>query len=148
MSTTRTRSGTAGIAAAALALAALGASAAASAQAMSTCYTVFDHQGEVVYRAFTPPFDGAADFTSPGRLAMRARGEHLVFFPAEFCAPVASVGGIGGRSYTTEEIVAGFPGYAVRRDGSTVGARYGSLPTGATPPAAEAPINVQLGSPR
>lgn len=130
-------------------LAAALAAGATGALAASTCYTVFDHQGEIVYRAFTPPFDGATDFASPGREAMRSRGEHLVFFQADFCPPVASVGGIGGRSYTTDEIVQSFPGYAVRPDGSTVGARYGSLPTGATPPAAAAPasdvVNVRMG---
>ena len=135
---------------AATALAAMLAGAATTALAASTCYTVFDRQGEVVYRAFSPPFEGASDFESPGRQAMRARGEHLVFFQADFCAPVASVGGIGGRSYTTEEIVASFPGYAVRADGSTVGARYGSLPTGATPQGAPANdvVNVRMGSTR
>jgi hypothetical protein len=115
------------------AVAATFAFAAADASAAATCYTVFDRQGEIVYRAFAPPFEGAGDYTTPGRQAMRARGENLVFFDATFCPPVASVGGIGGRSYTTEEIVAAFPGYAVRPDGSTIGARYGVLPTRATP---------------
>lgn len=115
------------------ALAASIAAGATVAQAMPTCYTVYDRNGEIVFRAFTPPFDGASDFTSPGREQMRARGENLVFFPADFCVPVASVGGIGGRNYTTAEIVAAFPGYAVRPDGSTIGSRYGTMPTGATP---------------
>lgn len=119
--------------------------AAAEASAAATCYTVYDRQGEIVYRSFTPPFDGAGDYTSPGRQAIRARGENLVFFDSTYCPPVASVGGIGGRSYTTEEIVAAFPGYAVRPDGSTIGARYGSLPTGATPSES---VNVGFGSTR
>jgi len=116
-----------------VALAAALAACATLAQAMPTCYTVYDRNGEIVFRAFSPPFDGASDFASPGREQMRTRGENLVFFPADFCVPVASVGGIGGRSYTTAEIVAAFPGYAVRPDGSTIGSRYGALPTGATP---------------
>ncbi len=115
-------------------LAAMLAAGATAAQAMPTCFTVYDRNGEIVYRAFTPPFEGALDFASPGREAMRSRGENLVFFPADFCAPVASVGGIGGRSYTTEEIVASFQGYAIRPDGSTIGSRNGALPTAATPP--------------
>ncbi len=127
-------------------LAAALAAASTAALAASTCYTVYDHQGAIVYRAFQPPFDGAQDFASPGREAMRARGENLVFFPADFCAPVASVGGIGGRSYTTDEIVAAFPGYAVRPDGTTIGARYGFLPTSATPQGAGSDVvNLQMG---
>ena len=146
-----TRPGTGRLANAALAAALAGCATLASAAA--TCYTVFDHQGAIVYRAFNPPFDGAQDFSSPGREAMRKRGEHLVFFPADFCAPVASVGGIGGRSYTTDEIVAAFPGYAVRTNGTTVGARYGILPTSATPQSSDgAPssdvVNVQMGTTR
>lgn len=123
---------------AAIALAAVLLVGATAAQAMATCYTVYDRNGEIVYRAFTPPFDGASDFTSAGRQQLRTRSENLVFFPADFCVPVASVGGIGGRSYTTAEIVAAFPGYAVRPDGSTIGSPYGAMPTGATPAAAPA----------
>lgn len=129
------------------AIAAALAGVAADALAAATCYTVFDRQGEIVYRAFASPFPGAGDFTSPGRQAMRARGENLVFFDATYCPPVASVGGIGGRTYTTEEIVASFPGYAVRPDGTTIGSRY-SMPTGATPVGGTGndSVNVSFGS--
>ena len=43
---------------------------------------------------------------------MRARGEHLVFFEADFCPQVSRVVGLGslqGRPPTTDEIVATFP---------------------------------------
>ena len=90
---------------------------ASAAFALPTCYTVYNRAGDIVYRDTVVPFDGAQDPTSAGREALRARGEHLVFFDAEFCVPVSNVGGIGGRAYSTEEIVAGFPGYAVRTEG-------------------------------
>jgi hypothetical protein len=43
---------------------------------------------------------------------MRARGEHLVFFEADFCPQTSRVVGLGslqGRPPTTDEIVATFP---------------------------------------
>ena len=106
---------------------------ASAAVALPTCYTVYNRGGDIVYRDTVVPFDGAQDPTSAGRQALRARGEHLVFFDAEFCAPVSSVGGIGGRAYSTEEVVAGFPGYAVRTEGMSTWSRTGgSVPASAS----------------
>lgn len=78
--------------------------------AASTCYTVYDRRGEIVYRENVAPFEGWFDPDSTGRQGMRSRGEHLVFFDAEHCPPVVTrVGGPGGRPLTTDEIVASFP---------------------------------------
>jgi hypothetical protein len=101
------------IAAAAIAVACVALPAPAA--AASACFTVYDRAGEIVYRDVASPFEGALDPASPGRTAMRARGEHLVFFEADFCPPVSRVvglGSLGGRPPTTDEIVSGFPSVA------------------------------------
>lgn len=85
--------------------------------AASTCYTVYDRKGEIVYREIVAPFEGWFDPDSTGRQGMRSRGEHLVFFEAEHCPPVVTrVGGPGGRPMTTDEIVASFPTSGSRGD--------------------------------
>ena len=110
---------------AALALLALAALPAA-ALAAPTCFTVYNRAGEIIYRDTVSPFEGALDPTSTGREAMRVRGEHLVFFEAEFCPQMSRVVGLGslqGRAPTTDEIVATFPtmGYGnVARPAGTV----------------------------
>ena len=112
----------------ALALACIaGALTAAPAAAAPTCFTVYDRQGEIVYRDYALPFDGAFDPASPGRQAMRERGEHLVFFEADFCVPVAQ-GGANARPATTDEIVAAIPAYGSRGvgTGATPGGVYAS----------------------
>jgi len=110
------------------------------ASAAATCYTVYDRAGEVAYRDFVSPFEGALDPMSSGREAMRTRGEHLVFFEAEFCPQVSRVVGLGslqGRPPTTDEIVATFP---------TLGE---ATATRATPgvPASYAPATATAGGP-
>jgi len=95
---------------AAIAVLALVASAPASAAFF--CYTVYDRAGEIAYRDSVAPFEGALDPTSSGREAMRTRGEHLVFFEADFCPPVSRVVGLGSASSrppTTDEIVQTLP---------------------------------------
>jgi hypothetical protein len=92
----------------------LGAALAASSAALAApmCFTAYNRAGEIVYRDHVAPFEGALDPTSSGREAMRARGEHLVFFEAEFCVPVSRVVGLGtaeGRAPTTDEIVSTLP---------------------------------------
>ena len=110
------------------ALACLAAAAlAAPAAAAPMCYTVYDRQGEIVYRDYALPFDGAFDPASPGRQAMRERGENLVFFEADYCVPVAQ-GGASARPATTDEIVAAIPAYGSRGvgTGATPGGVYAS----------------------
>lgn len=131
MSTARTTSVLAA-AAAALACVALPVPATAAA-----CFTVYDRAGEIVYRDFVSPFEGALDPTSSGRTAMRARGEHLVFFEADFCPQTSRVVGLGsqgGRPPTTDEIVSGFPSAAradqVRGTGGIAASMMNPMPTG------------------
>ena len=77
-----------------------------------TCFIVYDAKDTIVYRDWKPPFEGVLDYDSPGREALRARGEHFLYFEAERCAPVSGAGLPGvGRPASIEEIVAGFPSY-------------------------------------
>ena len=112
-----------------------------AALAAPTCFTAYDRAGEIVYRDTVSPFEGALDPTSSGREAMRARGEHLVFFEAEFCVPVSRVVGLGtagGRAPTTDEIVSTLP------DVGGVPTRVtGGVP--ASMPAAAAPTSARGG---
>ena len=116
-------------------VAALAFAASAPASAAFFCYTVYDRAGEISYRDSVAPFEGALDPTSSGREAMRRRGEHLVFFEAEFCPPVSRVVGLGSpssRPPTTDEVVQTLP--AQGAGGSRVtGNIPSSLPTGAAP---------------
>lgn len=92
------------------------------------CYTIYDAKDTIVYRDWTAPFDGAVDFGSPGREALRTRGEHLVWFEAEHCAPVSGTAAAtgGGRPATADEIVAGLQTYSRPSAGITgVGGRSG-----------------------
>jgi len=79
-------------------VAALAFAASAPASAAFFCYTVYDRAGEISYRDSVAPFEGALDPTSSGREAMRTRGEHLVFFEADFCPPVSRVVGLGSAT--------------------------------------------------
>ncbi|CAG0992519.1 hypothetical protein BURK1_02346 [Burkholderiales bacterium] len=106
---------------------------AAPALAAPPCYTVYDARGGIVYRGHASPFDGALDPASHGRAAMRARGEHLVFFEADHCVPVARAGGSGGRPLTADDIVADFPGRAPPGTGGVTGAAGGGAPMSAGP---------------
>jgi hypothetical protein len=102
--------------------------------AARTCFIVYDAKDSVVYRDWKPPFEGVLDYDSPGREALRARGEHFVYFEAERCAPVSGAGLPGvGRPASIEEIVAGFPSYTRASTGisGTGGAAGGSAATGA-----------------
>ena len=111
--------------------AALALAARAPASAAFFCYTVYDRAGEIAYRDSVAPFEGALDPTSSGREAMRARGEHLVFFEADFCPPTSRVVGLGSASSrppTTDEIVQTLPAMGAGGVRTT-----GGLPTSATP---------------
>jgi hypothetical protein len=115
-------------------IAALAFAASAPATAAFFCYTVYDRAGEIAYRDSVSPFEGALDPTSSGREAMRRRGEHLVFFEADFCPPVSRVVGLGSvasRPPTTDEIVQTLPAQgagAARITGNVPS----SMPAGAT----------------
>ncbi len=110
------------------------AAVAPAAMAAPTCFTVYDRQGEIVYRDVALPFEGAADPTSPGRTAMRERGEHLVYFEADFCVPVAAKGP-DVRPATTDEIVAAIPSYGARGTGTGASPQGGIFGSGSAAPA-------------
>ena len=124
-----------------LAVALAAALAAPAAIGAPMCFTAYDRAGDIVYRDTVAPFEGALDPTSAGREAMRARGEHLVFFEAEFCVPVSRVVGLGtpgGRAPTTDEIVSTLPdmgGVPTR----VTGTLPASMPAGAGAAPASAP---------
>jgi len=111
--------------------AALALAASTPASAAFFCYTVYDKAGDIAYRDTVAPFEGALDPTSSGREAMRRRGEHLVFFEADFCPPASRVVGLGSASSrppTTDEIVQTLPAMG------TGGARTtGNLPSSSVP---------------
>jgi hypothetical protein len=115
-------------------VAALAFAASAPASAAFFCYTVYDRAGEISYRDSVAPFEGALDPTSSGREAMRTRGEHLVFFEADFCPPVSRVVGLGSatsRPPTTDEIVQTLP--ASGAGGARTTGNLPSSGTSATP---------------
>jgi hypothetical protein len=116
-------------------LATLAFAASAPATAAYFCYTVYDRAGEVAYRDSVSPFEGALDPTSSGREAMRTRGEHLVFFEADFCPPVSRVVGLGSTSSrppTTDEIVQTLPAMGAGKARVT-GNLPSSMPSGTSP---------------
>ena len=66
---------------------------------------------------------------------MRSRGEHLVFFEADFCPPVSRVVGLGSpssRPPTTDEIVQTLPAMGAGRARQT-GNLPASVPSGFGP---------------
>ena len=116
-------------------IAALAFAASAPASAAFFCYTVYDRAGEVAYRDSVAPFEGALDPTSSGRESMRARGEHLVFFEADFCPPVSRVVGLGSatsRPPTTDEIVQTLPALGAGA-ARTTGNLPSSMPSSGAP---------------
>ena len=128
--------------------------AAPAAIAAPMCYTVYDKAGEIVYRDSVSPFEGALDPTSSGRETMRARGEHLVFFEADFCVPVSRVVGLGtaaGRAPTTDEIVSTLPdmgGVPTRVTGGVAAPMpaAGAAGTAAPAPAQGGPVGRAMGA--
>jgi len=100
-----------------LAATALGA---AQVPAQATCFFVFDRGDNTIYRGTQPPVDmserGAAE-----RDAMRARGEYLLFFETDNCAPITFLTGPGTPgTLSVDAIVAGIPTMA-KSDGVATG---------------------------
>ena len=77
-----------------LVVAALAASATAAQAAI--CFVIHDAKDTVVYRDWVPPFDGALDYASPEREALRQRGLHFNYFDAPVCQQVVGAIGPGG----------------------------------------------------
>ena len=74
---------------------------------------------------------------------MRERGEHLVFFEADFCVPVAAKGP-EVRPATTDEIVASIPSYGARGTGTGASPQGGIFGSGSAAPASASRSNVAV----
>jgi hypothetical protein len=106
-----------------------------------TCYEVIDRNNVVTLRGTRPPVD-LSNAGAAAREAMRARGELLVIFDTANCVLVGRANADGGRTLTTDEIVAGWkPMLSERKSGwGTYSARYGGLlPPPETPAATPSP---------
>ena len=116
-----------------------GAAVGATAMPVSaiTCYEVIDRNNVVTLRGTHPPVD-LSNAGAPAREAMRARGELLVIFNAANCVLVGRASADGGKTLTTDKIVAGWRPMASERKSSwgTYSSRYGGL---LTPPETPAP---------
>jgi hypothetical protein len=103
-----------------LVVAALAASATAAQAAI--CFVIHDAKDTVVYRDWVPPFDGALDYASPEREALRQRGLHFSYFDAPVCQQVAGAIGPGGaKASTVDAIVAAIPDYRLLSRGGVTG---------------------------
>jgi hypothetical protein len=75
----------------------------------NTCYFVFDRSDNVIYRNPQPPVD-MSDRGAASRDAMRRRGEYLLFYDTDRCAPLAFLTGPGTPgTLSVDQIVAGYP---------------------------------------
>lgn len=90
-----------------LVAAALAASA-TTAQA-AICFVIHDAKDTVVYRDWVAPFDGALDYASPGREALRQRDLHFSYFDAPVCQPVSMTATGAPKVASVEAIVASIP---------------------------------------
>jgi hypothetical protein len=104
--------------------AALGA-AATSAFAI-TCYEIIDRSDVVIFRDTNSPVD-LSNAGAPARVAMRSRGELLVFYDVETCRVVRRASPTGSGTLTTDEIVAGWRSFGTSGFGGTYG---GTVATG------------------
>jgi len=73
------------------------------------CYFVFDRSDNMIYRDPQPPVD-MSDRGTAARDAMRGRGEYLMFYDTDRCAPLAFLIGPGTPgTLSVDQIVAGYP---------------------------------------
>src|SRR5512137_2280297 len=93
-----------------------------------TCYEVIDRNDVVVLRGTRSPVD-LSNAGAPARDAMRSRGELLVIFYTENCVLAGRATADGGRTLTTDEIVAGWKAMPVdvKSGWGTYSSRYGGL---------------------
>jgi hypothetical protein len=83
----------------------------------TTCYFVYDRSDTVIYRDAQPPVDMSTRGDA-ARDAMRQRGEYLLFFDTDRCAPLAFLTGPGTPgTLTVDQIVAGYPTMAASEEG-------------------------------
>jgi len=118
-----------------LVVAALAATATAAQAAI--CFVIHDAKDAVVYRDWAPPFDGALDYASPEREALRRRGLHFSYFDAPVCQQVVgAIGPDGAKAASVEAIVAGIPDYRLLSRGITGESSSGGGTSSAAPAAA------------
>jgi hypothetical protein len=83
----------------------------------NACYFVYDRNDNVIYRDPQPPVD-MSDRGAASRDAMRQRGEYLMFYDTDRCAPLAFLTGPGTPgTLSVDQIVGGYP-TMVRSDGT------------------------------
>ena len=85
-----------------------------------TCYEVIDRNNVVILRDTSTPVD-LSNAGAPAREAMRSRGESLVIYDAQTCMVAGRVSSTGGRTLTTDEIVAGWRSFGNSGFGGTYG---------------------------
>lgn len=75
----------------------------------NACYFVYDRNDNVIYRDPQPPVD-MSDRGAASRDAMRQRGEYLMFYDTDRCAPLAFLTGPGTPgTLSVDQIVGGYP---------------------------------------
>lgn len=75
----------------------------------NNCYFVYDRNDNVIYRDPQPPVD-MSDRGAASRDAMRKRGEYLMYYDTEQCAPLAFLTGPGTPgTLSVDQIVGGYP---------------------------------------
>lgn len=78
----------------------------AGAQAF-TCYQLFDHSDNVIYRSTLPPVDMSMD-GDQAREALRSRGQYLMFVDFDKCPEVEfRFGEAGNRDLSIENLIDG-----------------------------------------
>jgi len=70
-----------------------------------TCYEVIDRTDALIFRDSRPPVD-MSQAGAASREAMRQRGEQLIIFEIDKCAPLGRLGTPGNKALTVDEIVA------------------------------------------
>ncbi len=85
-----------------------------------TCYEIIARNDVVILRDTKSPVD-LSYAGAPAREAMRSRGELLVFYDAATCMVVNRSAPTGSRSFTTDEIVAGWKSFGNSGFGGTYG---------------------------
>jgi hypothetical protein len=94
-----------------------------------TCYEVIDRNSVVIFRDTLSPVDLSAA-GAPARDAMRSRDELLRYFEVEHCMVIGRGIVSGGRTLTTDEIVAGWKATEGKSGWGSYAGSYGGAPAG------------------
>lgn len=104
-----------------------------------TCYELIGRNDAVLLRDTRSPVD-LSIAGGPAREALRSRGELLVIYDAETCMVVNRAAASGSRTFTTDEIVAGWRSLGNSGFGGTYGSTVAAESSGGI--AAGAPTDV------